>query len=346
MTPPHLRAFRFFAFILISGLLFTACGDPNEFNHRRSQFLMGTLVEISVIEKDEKLAITAIQHAFREIRRLENLMSIHIPDSEVSKINQAAGKDRVPVSKELMVVIQRSLFWSEKTAGAFDITIGPAQELWNFDAPSLPSKNSIADAIKKIDFRKIQLEEQNIFLPEKWMRLNLGAIAKGYAVDKAIDVLRKNKIQNALINAGGDLKSIGKRSDQLNWRIGLQHPRNSESLLASFSISGNAVATSGDYQKYFEQNGKRYHHILDPKTGYPATTGSMSATVIAKNVMDADALSTAIFVLGPEKGIALIDSLSDTEGLIIDSEGETRVSRNMGSIENFSLKLFKNDIRH
>ena len=346
MTPPHLRAFRFFAFILISGLLFTACGDPNEFNHRRSQFLMGTLVEISVIEKDEKLAITAIQHAFREIRRLENLMSIHIPDSEVSKINQAAGKDRVPVSKELMVVIQRSLFWSEKTAGAFDITIGPAQELWDFDAPSLPSKNSIADAIKKIDFRKIQLEEQNIFLPEKWMRLNLGAIAKGYAVDKAIDVLRKNKIQNALINAGGDLKSIGKRSDQLNWRIGLQHPRNSESLLASFSISGNAVATSGDYQKYFEQNGKRYHHILDPKTGYPATTGSMSATVIAKNVMDADALSTAIFVLGPEKGIALIDSLSDTEGLIIDSEGETRVSRNMGSIENFSLKLFKNDIRH
>ena len=346
MTPPHLRAFRFFAFILISGLLFTACGDPNEFNHRRSQFLMGTLVEISVIEKDEKLAITAIQHAFREIRRLENLMSIHIPDSEVSKINQAAGKDRVPVSKELMVVIQRSLFWSEKTAGAFDITIGPAQELWNFDAPSLPSKNSIADAIKKIDFRKIQLEEQNIFLPEKWMRLNLGAIAKGYAVDKAIDVLRKNKIQNALINAGGDLKSIGKRSDQLNWRIGLQHPRNSESLLASFSISGNAVATSGDYQKYFEQNGKRYHHILDPKTGYPATTGSMSATVIAKNVMDADALSTAIFVLGPEKGIALIDSLSDTEGLIIDSEGETRVSRNMGSIENFSLKSFKEDIRH
>jgi FAD:protein FMN transferase len=346
MTNPHLRAFRFFAFILISGLLFTSCGDPNEFNHRRSQFLMGTLVEISVIEKDEKLAITAIQQAFREIRRLENLMSIHISGSEVSKINQAAGKDRVPISKELMAVIQRSLFWSNKTAGAFDITIGPAQELWDFDAPSLPSKNSIADAIKKIDYRKIQLEEQTVYLPEKGMQLNLGAIAKGYAVDKAIDILKKNKIHNALINAGGDLKSIGKRSDQVNWRIGLQHPRNSESLLASFSISGSAVATSGDYQKYFEQNGKRYHHIIDPNTGYPATTGSMSATVIAKNVMDADALSTAIFVLGSEKGIVLLDSLNDVEGLIVNIKEEASLSRNMASIENFALKSFKNGIRH
>jgi FAD:protein FMN transferase len=346
MTTPSLPVSRLLSYIILSSLLFTACSDPNAFSHRRSQFLMGTLVEISVIEKDEELAITAIQEAFREIRRLENLMSIHIPDSELSKINQAAGKNPVSVSKELITVIQRSLFWSEKTAGAFDITIGPAQELWNFETPSLPSNSSIADAVKKIDFRKIHIEEQNIFLPEKGMRLNLGAIAKGYAVDKAIDILKKNKIQSALINAGGDLKSLGKRSDQLNWRIGLQHPRNSESLLASFSISGNAVATSGDYQKYFEQNGKRYHHILDPKTGYPAASGSMSATVISSNVMDADALSTAIFVLGSEKGIALLDSLNNVEGLIVDIKEEASISRNMGSIESFSLKSFKNNIRH
>ena len=178
------------------------------------------------------------------------------------------------------------------------------------------------------------------------MRLNLGALAKGYAVDKAIEILKINKIKNALINAGGDLKSIGQRSDHLNWRIGLQHPRNSESLLASFSISGSAVATSGDYQKYFEQKGKRYHHILDPKTGYPATTGSMSATVIAKNVMDADALSTANFILGSEKGIALLNSLNDLEGLIVNNNEKLSVSRNMASIENFALKSFKNRIRH
>jgi thiamine biosynthesis lipoprotein len=178
------------------------------------------------------------------------------------------------------------------------------------------------------------------------MWLNLGALVKGYAIDKAIDILKGGGIQNALINSGSDLKSIEKKSDQLNWRIGLQHPRNSESLLASFSISGKVVATSGDYQKYFEQNGKRYHHILDPKTGYPSTISSMSSTVIAKNVMDADALSTAIFVLGSEKGIALLDSLNDVEGLIIDIKKEVSFSRNMGSIENFSLKSFKKSIRH
>ena len=149
-----------------------------------------------------------------------------------------------------------------------------------------------------------------------------------------------------MINAGGDLKSIGKRSDQVNWRIGVQHPRNSESLLASFSISGSAVATSGDYQKYFEQNRKRYHHILDPKTGYPATIGSMSATFIAKNVMDADALPTAIFVLGSEKGIALLDSLNEVEGLIIDIKEEANLSRNMTSIDNFALKSFKDGVRY
>ena len=156
----------------------------------------------------------------------------------------------------------------------------------------------------------------------------------------------KNKIQNALINAGGYLKSIGQRSDQLNWRIGLQYPRNSESLLASFPISGSAVATSWDYQKYFKQNGKNYHHILDPKTAYPATNGSMSAMIIAKNVMDADALSTAIFVLGREKGIALLNSLNDLEGLIVNIKEVLSISKNMASIENFSLKSFKNRIRN
>ena len=148
-----------------------------------------------------------------------------------------------------------------------------------------------------------------------------------------------------MINAGGDLKFIGQRSDQLNLRVGLQHPRSSESLLASFSISGNADDTSGDYQKYFKLNAKRYH-ILDPKTVYPATSGSMSVTVITKNVMDANALSTAVFVLGAKKGIALLDSLNDTEGLIINIDGETRVSRNMNSIKGFTLKSFKNGIRH
>lgn len=299
---------------------------------------MGTLVEISVHEKDKEIANTSIQKAFHEIRRLENLLSIHIQNSEVSKINRAAGKTAVPVSQEVIEVIQRSLFWSEKTKGAFDITIGPAQELWDFEKSSPPSKASIAEAIKKIDSAKIQLGQHTVFLTEEKMAINLGAIAKGYAVDKAIQILKNNKIKNALINAGGDLKTLGKNPERLPWKIGLQHPRKPESLLASFSILEKAVATSGDYQKYFELDGKRYHHILDPKTGYPST-GSISATAIANNVMDADALSTALFVLGPEKGIALLDSLRDIEGLVVGTNGKVKLSKNMNSIENFTLSM-------
>ncbi len=306
---------------------------------------MGTLVEISTYEKNEEIAQETIQKAFKEIQRLESLMSTHIPGSEVSQINQAAGKTPVTVSKEVFEVIERAIYWAEKTQGAFDITIGPAQELWNFDAPSLPSKISIDNAVAKINYRNIQLGEQNIFLPEIGMKLHLGAIAKGYAVDKAVQVLKENKILNALINAGGDLKAIGNRSDKYPWKIGLQHPRKPESILASFSISEKAVATSGDYQKYFELDGKRYHHILDPKTGYPFSD-SMSATVIAKSVMDADALSTALFVLGQKKGAELLDSLTEIEGIHVNAKGEISTSKNISSIKDFSLKAFKEDIAH
>ncbi|MBT5472389.1 MAG: FAD:protein FMN transferase [Nitrospina sp.] len=304
---------------------------------------MGTLVEISVSGIDQESAYSSIQQAFQEIRRLENLMSTHLPTSEVSRINQAAGKNFVPVSQEVLEIIQRSLFWSEQTEGAFDITIGPAQELWDFDEPGLPSNTTIADTAKLIDYRNIQIKKNTVFLPKKGMRLHLGAIGKGYAVDRAIEILKNNKIKNALINAGGDLITLGKRSDSLSWKIGLQHPRNPESLLASFSTSKKAIATSGDYQKYFELGGKRYHHILDPKTGRPSN-GAMSTTVIADNVMDADALATAIFVLGPEKGIALLDSLDNMEGLIVDIHGTVSLSKNINSIENFTLS--SNNIRH
>ncbi len=334
---------KFFSFILISLLFLTACGSQKSQNHQRSQFLMGTLVEISVSGIDKESAYSSIQLAFQEIRRLENLMSTHIPTSEVSKINQAAGKTFVPVSQEVLEVIQRSLFWSEQTKGAFDITIGPAQELWNFDEPSLPSNAAIADAAKLIDYRNIQIQKNTVLLSGKGMLLHLGAIGKGYAVDRAIKILKNNKVKNALINAGGDLITLGKRSNNLSWKIGLQHPRNPESLLASFSTSKKAIATSGDYQKYFELGGKRYHHILDPKTGHPSN-GTMSATVIANNVMDADALATAVFVLGPEKGIVLLDSLNDMEGLIVDINGKVNSSKNINSIENFTLSA--NNVGH
>jgi thiamine biosynthesis lipoprotein len=178
---------------------------------------------------------------------------------------------------------------------------------------------------------------------EKGMGLHLGAIAKGYAVDRAIQILKDSKIHHGFINAGGDLKAFGRRPDQTAWKIGLQHPRKPESILASFSLSAKAVATSGDYQKYFDQDGIRYHHILSPKTGYPVT-GVMSATVVTETVMDADALSTALFVMGVKKGLAFIDSLENTEGLIIDQDKSLYLSKGMKSLADFSIhNLQKND---
>lgn len=275
LTSRTFSIFLLYIFIFASG-----CGKPESLIHRRSQFLMGTLVEISIFEKDENLVQLAIQNAFDEIQRLEGLMSTHIPNSEISKINQAAGIEPVSVSPEVFEVIDRALYWAEKTDGALDISIGPVQELWAFegDHPSLPDKNALEQALSKVDYRKIRLVNQTVFLTEKGMRLHLGAIAKGYAVDKAINILQEKDIHHAFINAGGDLKTLGHRPDRTAWKIGLQHPRKPESILASFSLSGKAVATSGDYQRYFEDKGVRYHHILNPKTGYPVI-GTMSATV-------------------------------------------------------------------
>lgn len=308
---------------------------------------MGTLVDITVFEKDENKAELAIQNAFNEIQRLEGLMSTHIPGSEVSAINQAAGVQPVPVSPEVFKVIERALYWARKTDGALDISVGPVQELWQFanDHPSLPDKTAIEQKLSKVGYDKIHLENQTVFLAEKGMQLHLGAIAKGYAVDQAARALQKNNIHHAFINAGGDLKTLGNRPDKTAWKIGLQHPRKPESILASFSLSGKAVATSGDYQKYFNHEGTRYHHILNPKTGYPVT-GMTSATVVTDTVMDADALSTALFVMGAKKGLAFIDSLKNTEGLIVDQNKSPQLSQGMKDLADFSLESFKENLSH
>jgi FAD:protein FMN transferase len=308
---------------------------------------MGTLVEITVFEKDENKAQLAIQNAFKEIQRLEGLMSTHIPGSEVSKINQAAGLQPVPVSPEVYEVIERAIYWAGQTDGALDISVGPIQELWQFDSdhPSLPDKTAIEQKLAKVGYGKIHLESQTVFLSEKGMQLHLGAIAKGYAVDQAANILQKNDIHHAFINAGGDLKTLGNRPDKTAWKIGLQHPRKPESILASFSLSGKSVATSGDYQRYFELEGTRYHHILNPKTGYPVT-GMTSATVVTDTVMDADALSTALFVMEEEKGLAFIDSLKNTEGLIVDQNKSPQLSQGMKDLADFSLESFKENLSH
>ncbi|VAX33040.1 FAD:protein FMN transferase [hydrothermal vent metagenome] len=326
---------------LVIALLITAIFSctPKQELQRRTQFIMGTLVEITVREMDPEIAQSAITSAFDEIRRLENLMSTHIAHSEISQLNtMAGGKASLGVSPDVLAVIRRGVYWGNQTNGALDISIGPVSSLWSFDNdnPSLPNAKRLEDATHLVNFRKIAIDESNVHLKQQGMSLQLGAIAKGYAVDRAMKVLEKNGIRHGLINAGGDLIALGERKDGQPWTIGLQHPRQPEKLSASFSLSGKAVATSGDYQKYFIQDGTRYHHILDPATGMPAK-GVVSCTIIAETVMDADALATAVFVLGPEKGMALVDSVEGVEGMMITESGATLFSKNFESQPGFAL---------
>ncbi|MCH8314240.1 MAG: FAD:protein FMN transferase [Nitrospinae bacterium] len=304
---------------------------------------MGTLVEITVREPDQEKAQLAISSAFDEMRRLEKLMSTHLADSEISRLNAiAGGKSSLAVSPEVLEVILRGIHWGNKSGGALDISIGPVSNLWQFDDenPSIPDSQRLAQAVPLVNFREIEINKSNVRLEQPGMSLQLGAIAKGYAVDKAMAVLQNNGIRHALINAGGDLKVMGQRKDGQPWSIGLQHPRQPEKLIASFALSDRAVATSGDYQKYFMKENTRYHHILDPANGMQAK-GVISATIVAKTVMDADALATAVFVLGPKKGMALVDSLDGVEGMMVTASGTTLFSKNFQSQPGFVFQGFK-----
>jgi len=294
----------------------------------REQMLMGTLVSISISGAEPNLADRAEDLAFHEIRRIEQVMSTYIPESDISLINRSAGKAWRPVDPELLSVIQESLRYSRLSNGAFDITFKPLSNLWPMEPDSRPpSEEEIRKVLPLINYHDVLMDDQGrVLLKKPGMSIGLGGIAKGYAVDRAMAVLKAQGIKNAVINAGGDLLVIGRRSDQQPWEIGIQDPRNRNTLIKKMPMTNCAIATSGDYERFFIYNGVRYHHIMDPRTGYPAQ-GCRSVTIICPTVIMADAVATAVFVLGPEAGMALIDKIPDVQGLIVDELGEIHPSR-------------------
>lgn len=322
-------------------ILLASCDSTESKLIRRTQFIMGTLVEITLSEDDTDKTQQAIDRAFDEMSRLESLMSTHLPDSEISKLNQQAGKGYTRLSPEVLNVLQSAIVWGQQTGGAFDISIGPLVKLWRFEdeKPTVPSPALIQQAVQAVDYKNIHIDDVMVRLNKPGMELHLGAIAKGYAVDRAMAVLKNNGIQNAMINAGGDLTVIGTRALNKPWKIGLQHPRKPEQLIASFNLAEGSVATSGDYQRYFLHDKKRYHHILNPDNGKPAR-GLISATVITAKTMDADALATGVFVMGAEKGMQLIESLAGAEAMLILESGEALLSKNLQSESSFKFKGF------
>lgn len=309
---------RFLLFGLILAFLISGCGQrfPS-----KKEFLMDTEVEIILPQGSEEDFTTA----FNEMKRIEKLMDVHNPESELSRVNRLADKRPIKVSKEIFEVLKGAREYSALTSGAFDVSIRPLGALWGERGKlkEIPEVREIKERLPLVNYKNIILNERNqtVEFKRKGIALDLGGIAKGYALDCTIRVLKERGIKEALINAGGDIRVIGERV----WKVGLQHPRKEKEVLAVIKLRDQAIATSGDYQRYFIKEGKRYHHIINPETGYPAIE-CMSVTIIGQSATQVDILATGVFVLGPEKGMELIESLKDVEGIIIDSQGKILLS--------------------
>jgi FAD:protein FMN transferase len=285
------------------------------------QVLMGTTVEITLMGNDEGEVGKAALQAFQEIKRIERLMSPKAASGDVFRINQSAGMEWVKISPETLEVIHKAKEISGLSEGSFDITVAPLTQIWRTarEKGIPPSSEEVKRLLELVNFREIGIApEGKIFLKKKGMSIDLGGIAKGYAVDRAFGVLQSLGHKNFIVNAGGDLRVGGMRLNQ-PWTIGIQHPRDPQKIMAKVSLSDSALATSGDYEKFFMYQSRRFSHIFNPRDGFPADT-CQSVSVLYKDCMTADALATAIFVLGPEKGYALCQKIAGVDCLIVDKD--------------------------
>jgi len=293
---------------------------------------MDTVVEITLFnEGDAEKNNEAISAAFNEIKRLENLLGRHQEGSDIWKINQTPGQ-RVQVSPETMAVIKNALRFSKISGGAFDITLGKLIELWNFEGnrEMPPQKEEILKALEGTGAASVELGSAALAVKVKNnVHLDLGGIAKGYIIDRAAGRLIGKGIEDFIVNAGGDMIIHGKKGGK-PWRIGIQHPRKKGEVIAHIDVEENetAIVTSGDYERFFMHEGKRYHHLLSPVTGYPANE-LMSATIKADNAETADAVSTAVFVMGAKAGLEFIESLAGVEGMLVDKDRNILISKGL-----------------
>ena len=288
--------------------------------------LMGTEVSVHLWSDDAEQGQQALEAVFEEAARIDRLMSTYKDDSEISTINRLAAKGPVPVGDELFQLIQRSLDISVLTLGAFDITYDSVGQHYDFRSRQRPDSETVESELENIDYRQVQLDKAagSIRFLKEGVRINLGGIAKGYVVERGVDMLRRRDVQNAIVTAGGDSRLLGDRRGR-PWMVGIRDPRNDGQVALSVPLVDEAISTSGDYERYFDEDGVRYHHIIQPSTGTPAI-GVHSATVFGPDAVITDALSTSVFVMGVDQGLTLIGTLPDYESIVIDSEGQVYYS--------------------
>ncbi len=291
---------------------------------------MGSSVTVTVWTRDEPAAEAAMAEVFSEFDRLENLMSTWREGSDVLRLNAAAGMEPVRLSPEVIEVLGLARHYSELSDGKFDVTFGPLSGLWRFDHDQdgvIPDPAVVAARLPFIGWEDLVVDAAagTALLRRKGMGVHLGGIGKGYAVDHGAAILRRHGFESFLIQSGGDMY-VGGQPEGRAWRLGIQDPRGpGDTPFAVVELTAATFSTSGDYERYFIKDGRRYHHILDPDSGQPAMA-SRSVTIVTAKAVDADALSTAVFILGPDAGMALIERLPDVEGVIVGARNEVRVS--------------------
>jgi len=296
----------------------------------RKTTVMGTNLEVTFAGLNEKETDRALGAIVKEFKRIEDELSEWRGETYVIRINKNAGKAPVKVPVELFSIISAAQIVSNITDGAFDITWASMWGLWDFSPKgphTVPDKESVKERLKKVNYRAVVLDRTKgtVFLGRPGMAMGLGGIAKGYAVDSASRIIDSMGIKNFIIKAGGDMRVQGEAAPGTLWQIGIRHPRKKDELLASLPLKDISISTSGDYEHFFIKDGVLYHHIIDPRTGFPAR-GCRSVTILGPDTTTTDALSTAVFVMGPKKGMALVERLKGIEAIIVDSKGEKHVS--------------------
>ncbi len=314
------------AFLLLS----VACIAQKPY--KRTLKLMGSRFDITVVANDSISGNKDIDTAVAEISRIEKLMSSWDANSQTSEINRNAGIKPVKVDQELFQLIERAIGISRLTDGAFDISYASMDRIWKFDGSmtAMPSEAEITASVSKVGFQNIVLDKINttVFLKLEGMKIGFGGIGKGYAADKAKDLLIAKGVPSGIINASGDMNTWGKQPDGSEWKVAITNPMNKDKVFALLPITNGAVVTSGNYEKFVNFKGKRYSHIIDPRTGYPSS-GIISVTVFAPKAELADALATSVFVMGKEAGLDRINQLPKIECIIIDDKGNIKKSNNI-----------------
>ncbi|MEO8018407.1 MAG: FAD:protein FMN transferase [Pseudomonadota bacterium] len=299
----------------------------------RAEAIMGTRCAVELWSDDQAKGDAAITSVFDDMKRIDRLMSTWKEDTEISKVNREGGKHPVKISRELFKLLQVSVEYSELTHGAFDITYASVGYLYDFKTGVHPDQKAIDKALPGINWRHMVLDSKNttVFFTRPGMRIDLGGIAKGYSVDRGIEILKKQGITRAMVNAGGDTRIIGDRFGK-PWMVGVRDPDHEGKVFLRLPLTDTAFSTSGDYERYFDENGKRFHHIIDPKTGDSARK-CRSVTIISGNATRTDALTKSVFIMGPEAGIAFINTLPDVDAVAVAPDGKVIYSQGLAPPE-------------